>query len=249
MLKGRFSDSTQATYGACIRRFHAWLDGQEPTGQLAQEYLDHLEARGKKPNTIATAGNALRALFRSNGQEVKLDAPTIRVGEPRYKTVEEVYRILEVATSPLDRCLVTVLFDTAVRIGELLELQVNGIDWEGGFIHVVRKGGREADVNISEKGLATLREWLDVREFRSRRVFANLAYYDVWQIFKHLGKKAGVPDFTPHTLRHSRAVQMLGAGAELHNVQMALGHANIATTANIYLRLRPVHLKEKIPPW
>jgi len=249
MLRGRFSDKTRIRYEGIISQFCTWLDGQEPSADLAQEYLDHLEEQGKAPNTIATAGNALRALFRSQGQEIKLITPRITIGEPRYKTIDEIYRVLEVAKSPLDRCLVTVLFDTAVRVGELLDLRVDGIDWEHGFIHITRKGGREADVNISEKGLATLREWLDARQFHSKRVFANLKYYDVWRIFKDLGKKAGVPDFTPHTLRHSRAVQMLDAGVDLHDIQMALGHVSIATTANIYARLRPTALKARIPDW
>lgn len=243
------SDSTIKTYAKNMVRFQAWLDGRKPSQKTAQKYIDSLEAQGLKPNTIATAANALRDWFRADGQEVKLNAPTIRVGEPRYKTMEELHRILEVADTPLRRCLVTVLFDTAVRIGELLELRVNGIDWDHGFIHVVRKGGREADVNISQKGLAALKEWLEARKGKSRRVFMDKTYYDVWYIFKDLGKKAGVPDFTPHTLRHSRAVQMLDAGVDLHNIQMALGHVSIATTANIYARLRPAALKARMPDW
>jgi len=248
-MPGRHSKSTEKTYGAHVGRFQVWLDGREPSEATAQEYVDHLEEEGKAPNTIATCANALRDYFGQKGQVVKLVSPTIRLGEPRYKTVEEVYRILEGARTPLELCLVTVLFDTAVRIQELLDLQVDGIDWDQGFIHVVRKGGREADVNISDKGLAALKAWLEVRKFRSKQVFKNLSYYDVWRIFRDLGKRAGVPDFTPHTLRHARAVQMLNAGAELHDVQRALGHTSIATTANIYGRLRPADLKQRIPDW
>lgn len=249
MLKRGYSKRTRELYEREIRRYQEWLDGRKPSQKTAQEYLDHLEAEGKAPNTIAIAGNAIRAYFKGKRQAITLDTPSISLGEPKYITVEELYRILEVADTPLRRCLVTVLFDTALRISELLGLTVDGIDWGQGFIHIVRKGGREADVNISQKGLATLREWLEARQFRSKRVFANLARYDAWRLFKQLGEKAGVPNFTPHRLRHSRAVQALEAGVDLHHVQMMLGHVNISTTANLYARLRPAELKEHIPDW
>ena len=249
MVSRRFSKTTRETYNGHVRRFQEWLDGRKPSEGTAQEYIDHLETLGKAPNTIATCANALRAYFSGRRRTVKLHSPTITVREPRYITMDELYRVLGACQTPLERCLVTVLFDTAVRVGELLELTIDGIDWERGFIHVVRKGGREADVNISDKGLDALREWLGVRKSRSKRVFMDWEHYDVWRLFKQLGERAGVPDLTPHRLRHSRAVQALEEDVDLHDIQMMLGHVNISTTANIYGRLRPAHLKRHIPDW
>ena len=249
MLKRRYSKRTREIYESGIRRYREWLDGRKPSQETAQEYLDHLEEKGKAPNTIAVAANAIRAYFKGKRQAITLDTPSIAMGEPKYITMEELYRILEACQTRLEKCLVTVLFDTGCRIGEVLGLALDGIDWEQGFIHVVRKGGREADVNISQKGLDALREWLEGRQSRSKQVFMDWGRNDVWQLFKALGKRAGVPDFTPHRLRHSRAVQALEAGVDLHDIQMMLGHVNISTTANLYARLRPAHLKERIPDW
>lgn len=249
MRKRRYGKRTKELYESRMRRYLKWLDGRKPSQETAQEFLDDLEAQGRAPNTIAAHGNAIRAYFKEKGQMVSFDTPGITIGEPRYITVEELYRILEACQTPLERCLVTVLFDTGCQVGEILGLKVDEIDWDQGFIHVVRKGGREADVNISEKGLATVREFLEVRKSRSKRVFMDWEYSDVWKLFKDLGKRAGVPDFTAHRLRHARAVQMLEAGVELHDIQMVLGHVSITTTANIYSRLRPARLKARIPDW
>jgi len=47
---------------------------------------------------------------------------------------------------------------------------------------------------------------------------------------KGYAKAAGISQITPHTLRHSFALEMLGRGMELRTVQELLGHANISTT-------------------
>ena len=73
---------------------------------------------------------------------------------------------------------------------------------------MVRKGGRKEDVNISSKALHALSEWLAAREYDDNRVFMGLSYLDAWRIIKKLGKRAGL-NISPHTLRHSRAVQMI----------------------------------------
>jgi len=122
------------------------------------------------------------------------------------------------------------------------------MDWEHGMVRMRRKGGRTETVNISDRGLDALRKWIQTRMVNSERMFMDLEYQDVLRIVKRVGDRAGVK-LTPHVLRHSRAVQMLDAGADIHTVQGVLGHTSINTTMDVYARLRPVDLKKKIPSW
>ncbi|MGZ3665261.1 MAG: tyrosine-type recombinase/integrase, partial [Ktedonobacterales bacterium] len=62
-----------------------------------------------------------------------------------------------------------------------------------------------------------------------------------WLIIKGYARAAGIADITPHTLRHSFALDMLGRGMELRSVQELLGHANISTT-HVYKQMRRAQL-------
>jgi len=245
-IRQKVSPGTVRVYMYALRSFFSQLNGNEPSKEAAQRYLDSLAKLS--PNTIGLRAHAIMRYFKWMEQPIELDHPTIRVGEPKYLNMNQVEELLAACNTPLEDCLVAVLFDTAVRISELLNLEKGDINWEDGFISVIRKGGRREEVNISKRGLEALDRWLDARESTSRRVFADLEYNDALITVKRVGKRIGI-DVHPHMLRHSRAIQLLINGAPLYVVQQHLGHASIATTANIYGRFRAVDLKEQLIPW
>ena len=53
---------------------------------------------------------------------------------------------------------------------------------------------------------------------------------------KRFMKREGLPDMSPHDLRHSAATLLLGSGADVKSVQEILGHTNAITTLNYYVR-------------
>lgn len=247
-LANHTSPNTARVYIYALEQWFKSLNGTKPSRRSAQAYLDNLTKAKKSPSTVSLRGNAIMRWFKYKGTPVSLDCPTIRIGEVEYLIIEQIEKLLASCTTVFEYTLVVVLFDTAVRISELLNLELNDINWDGGFISVIRKGGRREEVNISTKGLDALSNWLDARESDDKRVFMDIPYYTAWLAIKTVGKRAGIAAH-PHIFRHSRAVQMLMKGAELHTVKEHLGHTSIATTSNIYGRFKAVHLKKLVPSW
>jgi len=239
--------TTLHVYTYALSKWFDTLNGGKPTKELAQHYVDVL-SKTRSPSTTNLRAHAIMRYFKWKGTPISLDCPTIRMSEPNYLTMDQLGKVLASCNTILEKTLITVLFDTGVRISELLNLRLSDIDQDYKLITVVRKGGRKEDVNISDKGLAVLGEWLDARKSRSEAVFMDLSYHEAWMVIRNVGKKAKIP-LHPHLLRHSRAVQMLKAGAPPYIVQGHLGHASITTTMNIYGKFRAIDIKENIPLW
>ncbi len=247
-LRAHSSLGTTRVYMHALNQWFRLLGEIKPTQLSAQAYIDTLEKSGLAPSTIGTRAHAIVRYFRWKGEAITIDSPTIRFGEPEYLILDQINELVGTCNTVLEETLIVVLFDTAVRINELLNLELDDIDWARGFISVIRKGGRRQEVNIAEKALVALREWLDVRKSTSKRVFMDITYYDAWLTLKNVGKRAGI-DVHPHIFRHSRAIHMLMNGADMRTVSDHLGHSNITVTFNVYGRFKAVHLKELVPAW
>jgi len=247
-LLKRASVGTARVYVYALKHWIKSLNGNIPSQISAQSYIDKLTEQGKSASTVSLRGNAIIRWYKWKGVKISLDCPTVRVGEPDYLLINQIEKLIEKSNTVLEKVLVTVLFDTAIRISELLNLELDDIFWDSKLISVTRKGGREDLVNISDKALEVLSEWIEVRESSSKRVFMDIEYIYVWELLKRLGRKCGMR-VHPHIFRHSRAIHMLLSGAEMHIVQQHLGHTNLATTANIYGKFKSVHLKRLVPSW
>jgi site-specific recombinase XerD len=119
------------------------------------------------------------------------------------------------------------------------------------------KGGRDRDLPLSPKLLATLREywrWMKPKTYlfpgmeNNWRADIPITEKVVWTAVSSAAKAAGINKrVSPHTLRHSFATHLLEAGADLRTIQMLLGHAKLADTT-VYLHLSRRHLQAVASP-
>jgi len=244
----RAADSTKRIYRNTLTLFARSYGHLPESSGEAQEFIYARENSGLKPNTVGLDVAAFQRYFKFyNIPTNRLEKYSVVLPTPKYLSESEISELLGAARYPVLKCLVALLYDTGARISEILNTTMDDIDWNGG-LKVTRKGGRQEVANVSEWGLKYLATWLDVRTGNDPRIFGNRKYHDLYMMLKNTAKKAGVAYFTPHMLRHSRAVHLREQGVSWEEIGYQLGHVNPTITVKYYTRPDNFDLKKAIPP-
>jgi site-specific recombinase XerD len=178
---------------------------------------------------------------------------------PTILSQEEVARLIDAAGTPFHRTLLITLYATGLRCAELTRLKVSDVDSKRMVIRV--QGGKwrkDRDVMLSPKLLEELRKhWHRLRRKPSDWLFPgnrwHTAHYPidtktVWHACDGAAKRADLKKAVhPHTLRHCFATHLLEVGADLHTIQILLGHRDLKETT-IYLHLSERHLHATASP-
>lgn len=141
-----------------------------------------------------------------------------------------------------DRLMVTLTYSSGLRVGEVARLCWADIDGISHTVRVVGKGDQERVVPMDSALFPALEQYYQtVRDRRAKRgwlrapVSVRLVQYVITRALAKAG--LGSP-LTPHSLRHTAAVQLLNSGATLVDVQQFLGHQTIHTTRH-YAKTNP----------
>jgi integrase len=131
------------------------------------------------------------------------------------------------------------------RRGELMAVTVPDIDLDARMILLRRtKNGKARGAHINDLAMQVL-ESMGVRERKQRKdrgkLFRGITAEQVSMRFIRACRDAGVEDFSFHDLRHTFASHLRMKGADLHDLQMLLGHSDPRMTAR-YAHLSDEHL-------
>ena len=255
-----YSPNTIRSYLHAVEEFarHFGRSPEQLGPDHVRQYQVHLfRDRKLSARTIAGQTAALRFLFVKTLRRPYLpDALPFPKQSRRLPTVlsrEEVARLIDASGNLMHRAMVMTLYATGVRRAELCSLKVADIDSERMVLHIHEgKGGRDRDVPLSPKLLATLREywrWMKPKTYlfpgmeNNWRADVPVTTKVAWIAVTEAAKAAGINRrVSPHTLRHSYATHLLEAGADLRTIQVLLGHAKLADTT-VYLHLSRRHLR------
>jgi integrase/recombinase XerD len=231
-------------------------------------YLLDLRQRNYAATTVARKVAAIRSLFnfvvaegmiKTNPiQDVR--SPKIGKSLPKPISISQVRLLLEQPSklstpeAKRDKAMLHLLYASGMRVSELVSLNLDDIDINGGYVRCFGKGHKERMIPIHEQAALAVKEYIEgtrpqlVHKGDEKALFVNLrgdrlTRQGFWQILKGYAKAANLTtEITPHTLRHSFATHMLNGGADLRSVQELLGHANISTT-QIYTHLTTEHIR------
>ncbi|HSB41242.1 MAG TPA: tyrosine recombinase XerC [Methylomirabilota bacterium] len=260
------SPHTLRSYAADLSEFTRFLAEEQIAGWEAADtravraFAARLHHRRLAKATIARKLAAVRSCFRFLARRGVLAAnPARQVRGPRlgrrlpsFLPVDETAALLGPAPEPSlagarDRALLELLYASGLRVAEGCGLDLDDLDEARGTVRVLGKGARERVVPVGETALEALGAYLERRGRRRGPLFLNarggrLTTRSAHRIVRARAREAGIVQrVTPHTLRHSFATHMLGAGADLRLIQELLGHRRLSTTQR-YTHVSPEHL-------
>lgn len=140
-----------------------------------------------------------------------------------------------------DRAALELLYATGVRVSELCGLDLGDVDAPRRLVRVLGKCAKERAVPYGAPAEQALEDWLRL----GRPLLSTPASGDalllgarggrlhptvVRRLVAGYARAAGLPDTSPHALRHSAATHLLEGGADLRSVQELLGHSSLAST-------------------
>ena len=271
------AEKTRTAYASDARDFAVWAQdrGAGPTQvdvRTLRRYAAGLSERGVAPATIARRLAALRGLYRvqmelgareDNPAEL-LSSPKKAQRLPRVLKASEVAALLDSipAATPLDlrdRALFELAYACGLRAEELVNLDLDSVDFDADTVRVEGKGGKTRLVPVGEHARHALERYLA----RGRPALAGEREADPALFLSKSGRRLSTSDIRrrltgwarramarspalarahPHALRHSFATHLLDGGADLRAIQELLGHATISTT-QVYTRVESARLR------
>ena len=139
-----------------------------------------------------------------------------------------------------DLAIITLGIGTGIRVGALVQINVEDIDFKENTIHVIEKGGKERYLKFGTNTRNILSAWLIDRETYFDNVETDALFISQWRqrlttegVRKLMNKYAnGISGkhITPHTMRKSAATNLAKAGVDIQTIADILNHQNIQTT-------------------
>jgi integrase/recombinase XerC/integrase/recombinase XerD len=149
-----------------------------------------------------------------------------------------------------DRAMLELTYSCGLRAQEVIDLELESVDFEGERLRVEGKGGKTRFVPIGEPAQQALRSYLERARGALLAMRAETALLlsksgrrlhpsDLRRRLELRVREAAIAGgVSPHALRHSFATHLLEGGADLRAIQELLGHSSLSTT-QIYTRVEP----------
>lgn len=219
--------------------------GKAITKAECRDYAAMRKRAGKSNSTVKTELEALRACLRWHyGKEApQIVAPPPSKPRDRYLTHDEARKLLEHIETPHARLFVTLALATGARMGAILDLTWDRVDFTHGTIDFMPAGRdksnkRRVVVAMAAKAREAL---LQARQGALTEHVIEYAGKPVASVKKAIGAAAGrsgVP-CSPHVFRHTAAVWMAQADVPMQKIAQILGHTSTRVTETTYARYSP----------
>ena len=250
---------------------HKGISPMKVTSKHLQGFLAFINELGMSAHSQARILSGIKAFYKYLlFEELVEKDPTALIDGPKlgrklpdtlsYAEIEKLLEAVDMSTpeGTRNRAILEVLYCSGLRVTELVELRMNNVYFDVGFLRVIGKGNKERLVPVGKDALKYLKIYkeqvrvhIPIQKGFESYMFLNrrgkkLSRVMIFTIIKQLAGKIGLRKvISPHTFRHSFATHLIEGGADLRAVQEMLGHESITTT-EIYTHLDRDYLRQVI---
>lgn len=246
-LEGR-SDRTLSYYEVTINKLLQYItkDVRAITTDDIRQYLFFYENNSRASKiSIDNIRRNLSSFFNwLEDENYILKSPVRRIHKIKSTTIvketyseDELERLKDSCNEIRDLALIDLLISTGMRVGELVLLNKEDVDFSERECIVLGKGDKERIVYFDARTKLHLMEYLKDRDDSNNALFVNLrmphnrlTINAVELRLRQLGRNVGINKCHPHKFRRTLATVAIDKGMPIEQVQKLLGHEKIDTT-------------------
>ncbi|MCF2738143.1 tyrosine-type recombinase/integrase [Bacteroides caecigallinarum] len=256
-----YSEKTIVSYGIDLKEFQGYLNGldselklENVDSDIVRGWVVKLMESGMSGASVNRKLSALRTFYKYllKKKMITVDPMSIVKGPKRKKPLptfvreEDMDKLLDgdffddSFEGVRDKLIMTMFYETGMRLSELISLDDADIDLFSNVIKVTGKRNKQRLIPFGENLKCEIQSYLGCRNIavgcsceaffvrkNGKRLYQMLVYKLVKQ---NLSKVVALKKRSPHVLRHSFATAMLNNDAELEAVKELLGHESVTTT-------------------
>jgi len=239
----KYANSTVKTYVNFFEgylNYHNLLELINLNETHIRQYLQKLIQDKKSDSYINQAINSIKFYYEivlgMPNRFYDLERPIKKEKLPEVLSKQEIIQMIKVTYNIKHRCMLSLLYSSGLRRGELLNLKVKDIESNRMAIKVVdSKGGKDRYTVLGENVLKDLRNYFLIYKPKTYLFEGEKNNkYSPTSLAKIVKKAANLSNIktnvTPHMLRHSFATHLLEQGTDLRYIQNLLGHSSTKTT-------------------
>ena len=216
------------------------------TTEMMREYLvDYQKINNCGKTTVDNIRRNISSFFSwLEEEDYILKSPMRRIHKIKTKkavkniiTDEEIEKLRDYCRNLRDTAMIDLLYSTGIRVGELVKLNIEDINFSERECVVFGKGDKERKVYFDAKSKIHLKNYIESRTDNNPALFVTLnAPYDRLKIsgveirIRELGRLLNLEKIHPHKFRRTMATRAIDKGMPIEQVQKILGHSQIDTT-------------------
>jgi len=258
----RYSGHTIRGYRDDLEAFCVYLEAEfggagvrDISAAMVRSWLAALKDGGMSSRSINRKISSLRSFYKyllrmgevEQSPLTAIVAPKAAKRLPVFVEQQQMAELFSEVTFPddweglTDRLVLALLYNTGMRLSELINLREGQIDEGNRVIKVLGKGNKERVIPVSGALLEAVGEYREKKRVlpegadgqvllvgkSGRRLYPKYVYRVVQ---RYLAQITTLQKKSPHVLRHTFATHLMNEGAELNSVKELLGHASLAAT-------------------